>query len=255
MTGPLKDTGCKPQSHGQAVPGGGRCPLCDRPRCTAAAKTRPGERCRKNPHPGASICTNHGLTQAGRAAAADRRQLEHARALAVTMGAPREVDPHTALLEELYEAAGEVAYLGAVVRELEKDDVVWGRAEVTVQGEKHRAGVNVWVRLWHEARDRKLRAADRCVAAGIEERRVRLAESAGQQLAAVLRAVLDRMLVAVLTAVLEVLPESVDLRTVFESAFRAAWAEAALAIVPDELRRLAGDQVVSGEVVGSGGAA
>lgn len=70
--GSLKDTGCKPQSHGQADPGGGPCPRCSRPRCTAAAKTRPGERCRKNPHPGATICTNHGLTAAGREAAAQR---------------------------------------------------------------------------------------------------------------------------------------------------------------------------------------
>lgn len=46
--------------------------MCSRPRCTAAAKTRPGERCRKNPHPGATICTNHGLTEAGRAKAAEK---------------------------------------------------------------------------------------------------------------------------------------------------------------------------------------
>lgn len=71
----LKDTGCKPQAHGQSEPGGGPCPRCERPRCTAAAKTRDGERCRKNPHPGATICTNHGLTEAGRAAA-ELRQVE-----------------------------------------------------------------------------------------------------------------------------------------------------------------------------------
>lgn len=75
MTSPLKDTGCKPQAHGESAPGGGPCPRCDRPRCTAAAKSRPGERCRKNPHPGATICTNHGLTAAGRAKA-QQNQLE-----------------------------------------------------------------------------------------------------------------------------------------------------------------------------------
>lgn len=109
------------------------------------------------------------------------------------MGRPVEVDPHTALLEELHDAAGEVAWLGEVVRALEVGDVVWGRVEVRTTGETHRAGVNIWVQLWHESRDRKLRAADRCIAAGIEERRVRLAESAGAQLAAVVRAVLDRL--------------------------------------------------------------
>lgn len=74
MTVALKDSPCKPHAHGQAEPRGGACQLCGRPRCSAAAKTRPGERCRKNPHPGASICTNHGLTEAGRAKAAARVQ-------------------------------------------------------------------------------------------------------------------------------------------------------------------------------------
>lgn len=73
MVGALKDGPCSSRAHGQAAPGGGPCPLCGRPRCSAAAKTRAGERCRKNPHPGASICTNHGLTAAGRAKAAERR--------------------------------------------------------------------------------------------------------------------------------------------------------------------------------------
>lgn len=72
MASDLKDTGCQKQAHGQADPGGGPCPRCGRPRCSASAKTRDGERCRKNPHPGATICTNHGLTEAGRARAADR---------------------------------------------------------------------------------------------------------------------------------------------------------------------------------------
>ena len=73
MTGSLKDTGCKPQSHGESSPGGGPCPRCGRPRCSAASKGRPGERCRNNPHPGATICGKHGLTEKGRAAAAQRR--------------------------------------------------------------------------------------------------------------------------------------------------------------------------------------
>jgi hypothetical protein len=216
MSDSLKDTGCKPQSHGKSDPGGGPCPRCRRPRCSAAAKTRPGERCRKNPHPGATICTNHGLTEAGRVAAAERRELEKARSLASTLGAPVESDPHTVLLEELYDAAGEVAWLGEVVRGLDKDEV---------SQESQRAGINVWVRLWHEARDRRLRAADRCINAGIEERRVRIAETAGAQLAAVVRAVLDRL---GLTEEQRVL---------------------ALSVVPEEFRRL-GD-VVPGEVVAS----
>jgi hypothetical protein len=80
-----------------------------------------------------------------------------------------------------------------------------------------------------EERDRLAKVAKTCVDVGIEERRVRLAESAGQQLAAVIRSVLDQL-------------ELTDEQRVL-----------ALRVVPDELRRLAGD-VVPGQVAGGGAA-
>jgi hypothetical protein len=132
---------------------------------------------------------------------------------AETLGLPREVDPHTALLEELHRTAGAVQWLGAVViADLEQDRLVAG------------GNASAYVALWQGERDRLARVAKTCVDVGIEERRVRLAESAGAQLAAVVRAVLDRL-------------ELSDGQRLL-----------ALQVVPEEFRRLGGD-VVEGEVV------
>lgn len=166
-------------------------------RCTAMAKST-GERCKRRPIPGGPVCVKHGGGAPAVQAAADRRLLERKAVLAVeTFGLPREVDPHTALLEELHRTAGVVTWLGAVVADLDKDDVVWGQTRSKVGGDDagvtHEAGVNVWVKLWNEQRRHLVDVAKACVSAGIEERRIQLAESQGQQLAAVVRAVLERL--------------------------------------------------------------
>ena len=93
------------------------------------------------------------------------------------MGLPREVDPHTALLEELHRTAGAVQWLNAVVADLEQDRVTAG------------GPATAYVALWQAERKHLAVVARTCVDVGIEERRVRLAESAGQQLASVIRAV------------------------------------------------------------------
>lgn len=220
--------------------------LKDAPRCIATAKGT-GKQCKRRPIPGGTVCRMHGGASPQVRAAADRRlQEERARVLAATLGTPVEVDPHTALLQELHTATGEVAWLGFKVSELDPDAVVWGTVRQTHgaqqdEGESSKvvkqAGVSIWVKLWHEARDRKSAAARNCISAGIEERRLQMEEAAGQQLASVVRAVLDRMMAAVLAAVLETLSEE-QAREVLRRAFEAAWASNALVIVPEEFRRL-----------------
>jgi hypothetical protein len=178
-------------------------------RCTGTAKST-GERCTQPAIPGGTVCRYHGGGAPQVKAAAEQRLLFRRAVLeAETLGLPREIDPHTALLEELHRTAGAVQWLAAVVADLE-------RAQV--------AGDSVWVRLYGDERDRLVKVAKTCVDVGIEERRVRLAESAGAQLAAVVRAVLDRLGLSDEQRVL------------------------ALQVVPEEFRRLGGD-VVEGEVV------
>lgn len=161
-----------------------------------------------------TVCKMHG----GKApqaidAAVRRRQEREALLAADTFGLPRQVDPHTALLEELHRAAGAVEWLQAVVADLKQSQV---------------GGESVWVKLWAEERERLVKVAKTCVDVGIEERRVRLAEQAGAQLAAVVRAVLDRLGLSDEQRVL------------------------ALTVVPEEFRRLSSDGpegLVAGEVV------
>lgn len=199
-------TTCTPAAHAPAPPGTGPCPHCDMPRCNG---TTSSGRCRKQPIKGGAVCRTHGGSAPQVKAAAEARLL-HRRAVleAETLGLPREIDPHTALLEELHRTAGAVQWLAAVISDLERG---------------HVAGDSVWLRLYADERDRLVKVAKTCVDVGIEERRVRLAESAGAQLAAVVRAVLDRLQLSDEQRLL------------------------ALQVVPEEFRRL-GD-VVPGEVV------
>lgn len=228
----MNTTNCTDQTHAPAPPGKGPCTTCDRPRCNGTTKpnTPDSARCRKQPMKGATVCRTHGGSAGQVRSAAERRLLEReALVAAEAFGLPREVDPHSALLEELHRCAGAVQWLGAIVADLDKDEVVWGKTRHATGGPDagvtHEAKPNAFVSLWQSERDRLAKVAKTCVDVGIEERRVRLAESAGQQLAAVIRSVLDQLLL------------TDEQRTL------------ALQVVPNELRRLAGD-VVPGQVVG-----
>lgn len=172
----------------------------------------------------------HGGSSPRALAAAEKRRADRQALLAAeSFGLPREVDPHTALLEELHRTAGAVQWLGAVVADLDQDDVAWGIIRDKSGGDDHgttrEARPNAFVALWQAERKHLVAVAKACHDAGIEERRVRIAETAGQQLAAVVRAVLDRL-------------QLTDAQRVL-----------ALQVVPEEFRRLSGE-VVTGEVTG-----
>lgn len=174
------------------------CTRCGQPHPKCTAHTRAGNPCRQQPMTGQSVCRMHGGKAPQAITAAERRAIERQTLKALeTFGIPVEVDPHEALLQELHRTAGEVAWLGAIVAELERDDVVWGRVREKTGGEDHgttsEARPNAWVELWHRQRRHLVEVSKACVTAGIEERRVRLAEDAGRTLAGVVRAVLDRL--------------------------------------------------------------
>lgn len=187
-------------------------------RCTAHNSA--GAPCRRHPNVGQRVCAFHGGNAPQAKAAAERRVREAAAAAATqTFGLPQTIDPHEALLAELHRTAGEVAWLGQIVAALDADDVTWGRVRDKEGGDDrgttYEARPNAWVQLWHQQRRHFLDVAKACVAAGIEERRVRLAEDSGRMLASVVRAVLDR---------LELTPAQLELVPV---------------VVPEELRRVA----------------
>lgn len=109
-------------------------------------------------------------------------------------GLPRQVDPHTALLEELARTAGHVDWLRVQVGSLDESALVGpvGTAGVTPEGMVHhpKAEASIWLRLYQGERKHLAEVAAACIKAGIAERQVRLAEQQGQLIAQVLQGVL-----------------------------------------------------------------
>jgi hypothetical protein len=121
----------------------------------------------------------------------------------VTYGAPIEVGPSEALLEELHRTAGHVAWLARIVAELDPDDLVWGLVEETDRppGErspggvetKHKAVPNQWLLLYQKERHHLAQVSKACVDAGISERVVQMWEQLGASYVQVIERVLDRL--------------------------------------------------------------
>lgn len=182
----------------------------DRPLCTAHNKR--GGPCSKPAVPGLTVCRYHGggspqskaksarylaTQQAVQQAEQATRQAEKA---AARLGLLVDVSPEQALLDEVRRAAAMVTYYGQRVQQLEannRESLVWGVTREKTGGDDRgttwEAGPNVWLRLWNDERDRLTRVATAALKAGIEERRVRLAENHGQLVAGVIRRVLDRL--------------------------------------------------------------
>ncbi|MHA7158824.1 hypothetical protein ACX8Z7_12355 [Glutamicibacter endophyticus] len=151
---------------------------------------------------GGTVCRMHGgAARQVAAKAAARRQQETIQSLLANLGTPTPVDPGQALLELIAAKNGEVHWLRAVVQSIEQDSLVWGRADyengIGPQGpiDKYtdKASVNIWWEMLRKAEDQLASYSSAALKAGIEERRVRLAERTGNQVAAAMRRILDRL--------------------------------------------------------------
>lgn len=166
--------------------------------CGAKAKST-GKPCTRPVVKGANRCRFHGGAAPQVKAAAKRRlAVEQAAEALKTFGLPRTVDPRDALLEEVYRTAGAVDWLHQQVQALTPDEVIWGRTEQVERqaGEfpgtdtTFSAQAHAWVRLWQEERRHLVAVTKAAIAAGIEERKVRIAEQQGALLADVIRRIL-----------------------------------------------------------------
>lgn len=159
-------------------------------------------------HVGWGACKHHsGSTKNGRRHAA-RLQAEAEAAAFSQRFAELEPDdePHDVLLRMVRLTNGLVSFYGRKYRELladrgedalavaEERERVWTGGGESGGGEEttrsNTVVLHVWGRLYHEAIDRAAKTAKLALDAGVEERRVRLAEQWGDELADVLRAVL-----------------------------------------------------------------
>lgn len=169
-------------------------------RCGAA--TRAGGACglpagHGTDHVGIGKCKRHGGSTPNHRKAAKKQQ---AVAAVATYGLAREIDPHEALLEELHRTAGHVAWLQQVVSDLEQNDlthlIVTGGGDDDRKLEVIDERPNVYLDLYQRERKHFTDVAKTCIAVGIEERRVRVAEQTGAVLAQVIRGVLSDLGVA-----------------------------------------------------------
>lgn len=217
--------------------------------CTATVRAT-GERCKKFAIRGARVCGSHGgrAPQVKRAAAA-RLAEEEARKAVVTLGLPRVVGPGEALLEEVHRSAGHVAWLAEKVRELEEQSLVFGvsRTETEIGGTLaigvtdgevadisavpadkviQTAQPSIWYTLYAQERDRLVKVCEAALRAGVEERRVRLAESQGQLVGGLVQRVLGALF------------DRLVAEGVAPDRLREVWAAAVAEIVPREFRAL-----------------
>lgn len=165
------------------------------------ARTKAGRPCQKaagwgTSHPGAGECRLHtGSTPAGEL----RGQIMLARRDMVAMGSPLPIEPHEAILECIRITAGEVAFCSERIAELELSDLVGPVLTSSVRDgdetheETRREGaptVHVWIAVRARAMDRLVGYSAAALRAGIEERRVRIAESQAQLLAQAVRGIM-----------------------------------------------------------------
>lgn len=198
-------------------------------RCTA--HTRAGEPCRIDPMKNQTVCRIHGGSNPVALQAAARRDREHRMHQAVaTLGLAVEISPEEALVEEIRWTAGHVRWLRSQIQDLDPKDLVWGKVQTVDRGSgefpgldhTYAAGMNPWYDLYLRERDHLVKVCAAAMKAGVEERKIQLAERQGMMLAEVIR------------RVLEALGLSAD-----------QW-ELVATVVPRELRALEAIQVVEG---------
>lgn len=164
-------------------------------RCTAHSKSRDGGQCGNWAIHGGTVCRYHGGAAPRVKAKAAERLIDAAVARAAeTYGLPVTTTPDQALLDEVHRTAGHIAWLRAKIADVSDDDLVWGRTRDKTGGEDrgitHEAKPNAWLELYHRERAHLVRVCAEAIKAGIEERRVRLAEAQGALVADVIRAIL-----------------------------------------------------------------
>jgi hypothetical protein len=183
------------------------CPKC-------AAKTRKGSACTRDAgwgtmHPGVGRCSSHG----GASPQAEVSGLvQLARREMQVMGMPLSIEPEQSILECIRITAGEVAYASERISELEVSEAVGPVATlklVPASGGDEGEGsiplpavdemrfaapaLHIWIVVRQQAMDRLVNFSFAALKAGIEERRVRVAEQQGMLLAQAVQGILKEL--------------------------------------------------------------
>jgi hypothetical protein len=160
--------------------------------------------------PGGTVCRVHGASPNVKAKAARRVTEEKATAIMQKFAGPIETTATQALLDTVNWTFGYVSWLRDIVAEIEPDELVWGLTKTTegfaVVGngptatlEKADTDVleakpSVWHQLLAEWHDKLVRVCAEAIKAGIDERKVQLAESNGHLVAGVLKGIFGELM-------------------------------------------------------------
>jgi hypothetical protein len=192
------------RGHDRELPEGFESHLPDgKARCWGRSK-KTGKQCGQASRPGQHICRFHGGNAPQNLAKAKERIIEQKAAeIVATYGGKIETTATEALLDEVQWTAGHVAWLRERVQEIEAGEasgadgehpLVWGKTKEKQGGEDwgqtSEAVPNVWLRLYQQERDHLVKVCTAAIKAGIEERKIQLAEQQGALVAQVIRAIL-----------------------------------------------------------------
>jgi hypothetical protein len=172
-------------------------------RTICGAKTKAETPCGLSPLDGGTRCKKHGGGSPQARKAAEKRlaeaqaQKELERGVRA-LGLPVDIDPGKALLDEIHWTAGHVEWLREKVQELQDEELVWGKSQTEVgigpEGPidkvVEKAGPSVWYELYLKEREHLAKVCALALRAGIEERKVKLAESQGALVAEAIRRIL-----------------------------------------------------------------
>jgi len=169
-----------------------------------------GSPCRAKALIGLDVCWWHGGAAVGVGGRVSAKALTGAQAMTAAYGAPQEIDPPMALLEELWRTNGHVLWLQEKL--LTSDpaklgETLWSFGEVHVQGGGGRtfapspeqaavmpdAYLAIWLKLYGDERDRLVNVAREAIRAGVAEKIGRLADAQGAMVAIVIYRILDRL--------------------------------------------------------------
>ena len=169
------------------------------------AKKKNTDPCGSSPVPGGTRCGRHGGNSPKAKAAAERRQAEAELAQRVgTLGIREkypDIDPGQALLSEIQISHAHVQWLRAKVAEIEPNELVWGvtktEAGIGPQGPvdttTREAGFNTWYELYTKEREHFAKLTTMALKAGIEARKIALAEQQGALVARALQQIFEKL--------------------------------------------------------------
>lgn len=160
-------------------------------------------------HVGEGVCKLHGGNSASYMSKIrmdrKRKALEEAR---LAYGVPLDVDPATALLEEVQRTAGAIVFLEAKIRSLAPEEMVWGVVrEVTEWAQtpdsngvrstdstvERKAQVNQWVKLYQDERRHLTDVSARAIQAGAQASLVDMLQKISQVYIRLVERVVDRL--------------------------------------------------------------